>query len=159
VTEGEEKTHADGSLPVLHELPGRVVDGRDVIRIDGMAKSKSVCRDPEAKQNRVSCRCYNDREPRSHVENGEERVDDDQSSAQVGRRHTPQLSYPFEARDRGIETSVENRDDVLVSAGRKARAMTGFLAVGCPARESIEFREFDYNVDALDAKIVVIDYV
>jgi len=37
--------------------------------------------------------------------------------------------------------------------------MTGFLAVGCPARESIEFREFDYNVDALDAKIVVIDYV
>jgi len=42
VTEREEQPDADGSLAVLHELPGRVVDGRDVVGVERVAQPEGV---------------------------------------------------------------------------------------------------------------------
>ena len=47
VAEGEPHSNCKGSLPLLHQFSGRVVNGRDVICIHAVAQTKDVTNDPQ----------------------------------------------------------------------------------------------------------------
>src|ERR1700704_2853222 len=51
----EEEAHADRLLALLEQLPGGVVDGRDVIGVEGMPKAEGVGQAAQGEEGRVTC--------------------------------------------------------------------------------------------------------
>ena len=51
--ESEVKTHRHGSPSILHEFASNIVDGRNVVGIEGMPDTKGVCQEGRAAENRL----------------------------------------------------------------------------------------------------------
>ena len=86
VAQREEEPDADGSLAVLHELAGRVVDRRDVVGVDGVAETERVGQEGRREHDRVGGRARDRERPGDQVEDHEERVDRDDPVAQAAGR-------------------------------------------------------------------------
>ena len=54
VAEREHEADGDGALALLHELAGDVVDGGDVVGVDGVAQAEAVGEQRGAEQERDS---------------------------------------------------------------------------------------------------------
>jgi len=52
MTQGEEQAHRHGSFSFLHQFAGHVVDGRDMIGIEGVSKTEAVSEHGRSQKNR-----------------------------------------------------------------------------------------------------------
>jgi hypothetical protein len=75
VAEGEHESDGDGALAFLHELAGDVVDGRDVVGIDGVAEAEGVGEEGGSEENGEVVEGGDGPEPCGGVDEDEERVD------------------------------------------------------------------------------------
>jgi hypothetical protein len=62
VAQGEPGSHRIRSLPLLQELPRRVVDGADVVGIDRVTEAERVAEDPEGDEDPVGPADHEDRD-------------------------------------------------------------------------------------------------
>ena len=81
---GEEEADGDRALAVLHQLARHVVDGRDVIGVDGVPQAQAVDDQRNAQQGRLVVERGEGPEPGADVEDGEKRIDGDEPPFQVG---------------------------------------------------------------------------
>ena len=77
VAEGKHEAHGDGALALLHQLAGDVVDGGDVVGVDGMAEAEAVGEEGGAEKDGETVKGDDCPEPRTDVEGQEEDIDGD----------------------------------------------------------------------------------
>src|SRR5262245_14058276 len=90
MAEREEEADADGSLAVLHQLARGIVDGRDMVGIDGVTQAKAVRQWGRRQQNRILHCGEQQKRPGSDVEADEEGIDGDEAAAQAGIGGAPE---------------------------------------------------------------------
>ena len=83
VAEGEHEADGDGALAFLHELAGDVVDGGDVVGVDGVAEAEAVGEEGGAEKDGEAVEGDDGPGPGAEVEDGEEGVDGEDLGAGV----------------------------------------------------------------------------
>src|SRR5258707_5846828 len=83
MAQGEEEPNGDGSLSILHQLAGYVVDGRNMVGVDGMAQAKGIGKQGCAQQYRVIVKGSDRPQPRQNVEDRQHGVDANDLAEQV----------------------------------------------------------------------------
>ncbi len=83
VAEGEHESDGDGALALLHELAGDVVDGGDVVGVDGVAEAEAVGEQRGTEQEGVVAEGDGGPEPGAGIEDEEEAVDADDFAAKI----------------------------------------------------------------------------
>ena len=83
VTEREHEADGDGALAFLHELAGNVVDGGDVVGVDGVAEAEAVGEQRGTEQEGVVAEGDGGPEPGAGIEDEEEAVDADDFAAKI----------------------------------------------------------------------------
>ena len=73
----EKQADSDRAAAFLHQFAGHIVDGRDVIGVEGVPQAKTVGERGRAEQNRVVVEGGNRPQPCSGVEYEQEDVDRD----------------------------------------------------------------------------------
>ncbi|HUA95839.1 MAG TPA: hypothetical protein VMB82_09960 [Acidimicrobiales bacterium] len=118
VAEREEEPDAHRSLPLGHELPGRVVDGRDVVGVKGVAHAEGERQDAGADPEHLGSRQLvvvgrgGKQQGQAHDEQGN---DGDRHPANPGPLRTAQVSRrPFDA---GREAGTGHEARVLLLQG------------------------------------------
>src|ERR1039458_10438477 len=74
VAKGEHESDGDGALALLHELAGDVVDGRNVVGVDGVAQAERIREEGRAQQNGIVVEGEDGPEPGGSVEQEEKAV-------------------------------------------------------------------------------------
>src|SRR5208282_5069037 len=77
VSASEVKSHRHGSPSILHEFASNIVDRRNVVGIDGMPKTKGVCQEGRAEENRFIVERKNCPYPGTYVSGGQKAVNAD----------------------------------------------------------------------------------
>ena len=85
VAQREHQSDSDRPLALLHQLARHVVDGRNVIRIDRMAKSKAVSQKRRAQQHRKVIECDEGPAPCRQIEAQQQGVQGDDLGLGVAR--------------------------------------------------------------------------
>jgi hypothetical protein len=80
----EPEADADRPLALLHQLAGDVVDGRDMIGIDGVAQTETVGQKRSAYQQGMVAERQQCPRPDSDIYDDQQSVDADEPTAQVG---------------------------------------------------------------------------
>ena len=83
VAEREHEADGDGALAFLHELARDVVDGGDVVGVDGVAQAEAVGEEGGAEQQRIVAEGDDGPEPCAGVEDEEQAVDADDLAAKI----------------------------------------------------------------------------
>jgi hypothetical protein len=83
VPQREQEANCNWALPLLHQLPGYVVDRRDVIRVDSMTQAKAICEKCRSQKHRVAMESDRGPQPRTDVEREQDHVDGNDSAAEV----------------------------------------------------------------------------
>jgi hypothetical protein len=83
VTEREQEADGDGAFAFVHQLAGDVVDGSDVIGVDGMAQAETVSEKGGAEEDWVMVKREDGPGPGPEVEDGEDSVDRENLGASV----------------------------------------------------------------------------
>ena len=77
MTEREEEPDGHGPPALLHELAGDVVDGGDMVGVDGVAEAEAPGEQPGAEQQRLGVEDDERKGPSRDIEGGEGNVDRD----------------------------------------------------------------------------------
>ncbi len=83
VAEREHEADGDGALAFLHELAGDVVDGGDVVGVDGVAEAEAVGEQRGAEQERIVAEGDDGPEPGAGIEEEKQDVDADDFVAKI----------------------------------------------------------------------------
>ena len=83
MAEREHEADGDRALAFLHELAGNVVDGGNVVGVDGVAEAEAVCEQGGAEQEGVVAEGDGGPEPRAGIEDEEKSVDADHFAAKI----------------------------------------------------------------------------
>ena len=83
MSQREHEADRDRALSFLHQFAGHVVDGGDVVGVDGMTQAEAVGEESGSQQDRVMVKSDGGPEPCSDVESEEDRIDCGDSGAKV----------------------------------------------------------------------------
>ena len=93
VAEREEEADAERPLALLQQLPGRVVDRRDVVRVEGVAQAEGVREHAEAGERRIRARVPDEQAPAERRGAGRRR-----RRSRRGGSHSARLSVRVQRR-------------------------------------------------------------
>ncbi len=79
MAEREEQADADRALTLLHQLAGDIVDGGDVVGIDGVAQTEAIGQKGGAEQHRVVVEADHRRQPSQHIGGDENAINAERS--------------------------------------------------------------------------------
>ena len=83
MTEREEEADGRRTLALLHQFARHIVDGGDVIGVDGMAKAKTIGEKSRAKEHRKIAKGDDRPDPCSDVEDSQDNIDRDDLAAHI----------------------------------------------------------------------------
>ena len=78
----EEQADGDRPLVLLHQFPRHVVDGGDVVGVDGVAQAEAVGQKAQAQRRRIGIEQGQRQAPGSHVQPNEKEIDPEDSAPQ-----------------------------------------------------------------------------
>src|SRR5579863_5119322 len=85
MTDGEKEADRDRPLPILHQLAGDVIDGRDVIGVNGVAETEAVDEERDAKRRRAIVKGEERPNPGADIQQGEHAVDGYKARPEIRR--------------------------------------------------------------------------
>ena len=83
MAEREEEADRDRPLPFLHQLAGHVVDGGDMIGVEGVAQAEGVSEHRRAEQDRVVAKRRQSPKPGGDIRADQQDIDADHLRSQV----------------------------------------------------------------------------
>ena len=82
MAEGEEEADGGRPLVLLHQFPRHVVDGGDVVGVDGVAQAESVGQKAQAQRGRIRVEQGQRQAPGGQVQAGEKEINPEDSPQQ-----------------------------------------------------------------------------
>jgi hypothetical protein len=81
--EREHEPDGNWALSILHQFPGDIIDGCNMIRIDGVPQAEAIREECSPQKDRVAMEGNGCPQPRTKIEPQQDAVDCDYSTAQI----------------------------------------------------------------------------